>query len=115
MAVAEKVPRWKLYALFAFILVVSVFFLRDSYWQTTLSEREFIALYVGVVRLQSRLSDKPKESKAQTREFLRRAGVTEAQVNRFVEQMNKKPEKWTGIWDKISKELAKDATLLKNR
>lgn len=109
-----------MYALFAFILLVSVFFLRDSYWQTTLSEREFIALYVEVVRLESRLTDKPKEAKTQTREFLKRAGVTEKEMNRFIEQVNKKPERWAKIWEKVNKELekaspARDTTLLKNR
>lgn len=104
-----------MYALFAFILVVSIFFLRDSYWRTTLSEREFVALYVEVVRLQSRLADKPEEAKKQTREFLKRAGVTEEQVNRFMEQANKKPERWAKIWEEINKELGKDTTLLKNR
>ncbi len=100
---------------FAFILLVSVFLLRDSYWQTALSEREFIALYVEVVRLQSRLADKPKEARTQTNEFLQRAGVTEEQVNRFMEQLNKNPEKWAKIWEKISKELEKDTTLPKSR
>ena len=104
-----------MYALFAFILIVSVFFLRDSYWRTALSEREFVALYVEVVRLQSRLADKPKEAKAQTGEFLKRAGVTEEEMNRFVEQVNKKPERWAKIWEKINKELEKDTTLLKNQ
>ncbi len=104
-----------MYLLFAFILLISIFFLRDSYWQTTLSEREFVALYVEVVRLESRLSDKPKEARAQTREFLNRAGVTEKEMNRFIGQVNKKPERWAKIWEKINKELEQDSTLLKSR
>ena len=112
---AEKATRWKLYVLFAFILIASVFFLRDTYWRTTLSEREFIALYVEVVRLQSGLADKPEEAKDQTGEFLRRAGATEEEMRRFIEQVDKKPERWAKIWEKINKELEKDTTLLKNR
>ena len=120
MPVAEKVPRWKLYALFVFILLVSVFFLRDSYWQTALSEKEFVTLYVEGVQLQARLSDQPAQARAETSKMLERAGVTEEQVNRFIEQTNKKPEKWAAIWERINKELEKaspagDSTLLKNR
>jgi hypothetical protein len=105
--VAEKASRWKLYALFAFVLVVSLFFLRDTYWQTTLTEREFVALYVEVVRLQSRLADKPEEARAQTKEFLHRAGVGEEEIERFITFQNKKPERWAKIWEKIVKELEK--------
>ncbi len=104
-----------MYALFAFILIVSVFFLRDTYWQTTLTEREFVALYVEVVRLQSRLADKPEEARAQTREFLRRAGVGEEEMERFIALQNRKPERWAKIWEKIVKEIEKDTTLPKNR
>lgn len=119
-SVAEKAPRWKLYALFGFVLVITVFFLRDTYWQTTLTEREFMALYVEVVRLQSRLADKPEEARAQTKEFLRRAGVTEEEIERFIALQNRTPERWAKIWEKIVKELekarpARDATLPKNR
>jgi len=112
---AEKGSRWKLYALVVFILFVSVFFLRDTYWQTSLSEQEFLALYVGVIRLQYRLADKPEEAKKQTKAFLQRAGVTEEEVNRFIEQVNKKPEKWAEVWEKINTELDKDTMLPKNR
>lgn len=111
----EKTPRRKLYLLVGLIAVVSVFLLRDTYWQTGLSEREFIALYVEVTRLQSRLADRPEEASKQTREFLQRAGVTEEQVSRFIEQVNKKPEGWAKIWEKINRELGKDSTLLKSR
>jgi len=109
-----------LYAFFAFILIVFVFFLRDSYWQTTLSEKEFVKLYVEVVKLQTRLADQPVKARMETTKLLDRSGVTEEQVNRFVEQVNKKPEKWAEIWEKINKELekaspARDTTLLKNR
>ncbi|MGH8004118.1 MAG: hypothetical protein ACRECJ_05290 [Limisphaerales bacterium] len=120
LAVAEKSSRWKLYALFAFILLVSVFFLRDSYWQTALSEREFINLYVEAVKLQTRLADQPEKARAETRKVLKRTGVTKEQVNQFIEQVNKKPDRWAKIWEKINKELEKaspagDTTLPKNR
>ena len=117
---AEKSSRWQLYALFGFILILSVFFLRDTYWQTTLTEQEFVALYVEVVRLQSKLADKPEEAKAQTKELLRRAGVTEEQLERFIALQNRAPERWAKIWEKIVKVLvkaspARDTTLPKNR
>lgn len=115
MAVAENVPRWKLYTLFAFILIGSIFFLRDSYWQTTLSEKEFVKLYVEVVKLQTQLADQPVKTRTETKKLLDRAGVTEEEMNRFIEQVNKKPERWAKIWEKINKELEQDTTLLKNQ
>lgn len=120
MPVPEKTRRWKLYALFALILFVSIFFLRDTYWLPTLSEKEFMALYVEVTRLQARLADKPEEASAQTKEFLKQAGVTKEQVERFIVKVNRTPERWVKIWDKIVRELekaspARDSTLLKNR
>ena len=115
LPVAEKPRRWQLYLLFIFILVASLFSLRDTYLAPALSEKEFVALYVEVVRLQSCLTDKPEEAKAQTKEFLKRAGVAQEQVERFIAKVNRKPERWVVIWEKINKELEKDSTLLKNR
>ena len=115
LPVPEKTQRWKLYLLFALILLISVFFLRDTYWLPTLSEKEFIALYVEVARLQARLADQPEEADAQTQGFLKQAGVTKEQIERFMAKVNRTPERWVIIWEKITKELEKDSTLLKNR
>ncbi|MCI0406068.1 MAG: hypothetical protein L0Z48_10075 [candidate division Zixibacteria bacterium] len=116
----EKSPRRKLYLLVALLAIISVFFLRDSYWQFALNEDEFIRLYAEVVKLQTRLADQPLKARLETERILDSAGATEAQLNRFIEQMNKEPERWVKIWEKINKELEKagpagDATLPKNR
>jgi len=120
LAVAEKGSRWKLYAFLALILIFPLFFLRDSYLQTTLSEREFVKLYAEVVKLQARLADQPMKAQSETKKMLDSAGVTEEQMNRFIERVSEKPEKWAEIWEKINWELAKaspakDTTLPKNR
>ena len=111
----EKTHRWKLYLLFALILLISVFFLRDTYWLPTLTEKEFVALYVEVTRLQARLADRSEEADAQTQEFLKQAGVTKEQIERFMAKVNRTPERWVIIWERTTKELEKDSKLLKNR
>ncbi len=116
----EKASRWRLTFLFILLVIVAVFFLRDTYWQTALSEREFVDLYVEVVQLQTQLSDQPMKARMETKKILKREGVTEEQLNRFIEQFNKKPERWVKIWEKINKELEKagpagDTTLPKSR
>jgi len=113
--VPEKAPRWRLTFLFILLVVVAVFFLRDTYWQIALSEREFVDLYVEVVKRQTQLSDQPMKARAETKKILQRERVSEEQLNRFIEQINKKPEKWAKIWEKINKELEKETTLPKNR
>lgn len=117
---AEKGSRWKWYLFLALILIFSLFFLRDSYLQTTLPEREFVELYVEAVKRQTRLADQPMKARSETKKMLDSAGVTEEQVNRFIERVSEKPEKWAEIWEKINRELAKasparDTTLPKNR
>lgn len=113
--VQENAPRQRLYLLVALLAIVSVFFLRDTYWQAALTEGDFVQLYVEVVKLQTRLADQPMKARTETRKILDSAGVTEEQLNRFVAEINKKPEKWVGIWEKINKELEKDSILPKNR
>lgn len=111
----EKAPHWRLAFLFILLVIVPVFFLRDTYWQTALSEREFVKVYVEVVKLQTRFPNQPLKARAETKKMLDNAGVTEEQVNRFIERVSVKPEKWAEIWEKINKELERDATLPKNR
>ena len=113
--VPEKMPRRKLYLLAALIAVISVFFLRDSYWQSALSEREFVVLYVEVVKLQTRWAGQPVKARTETRKFLEREGVGEGQLETFMQEVNKKPERWAQIWEKINKELEKDSIPPKNR
>jgi hypothetical protein len=112
--VPENVPRRRLYLLVALLAIVSVFFLRDSYWPLGLSEEEFVRLYIGVVKAQTRLADQPLKARKETERILDSAGMTEEQLNRFIVEINKKPEKWVGIWEKINKELQKDSILPKN-
>jgi hypothetical protein len=113
--VPENVPRRRLYLLVALLAIVSVFFLRDTYRQAALTEGDFVQLYVEVVKLQTRLANQPMKARTETRKILDSAGVSEEQLNRFVAEINKKPEKWVGIWGKINKELEKDSILPKNR
>lgn len=96
------------------LIVVSVFLLRDTH-RRPLSEKEFVDLYVEVVKLQTRLADRPLEARKKTRALLDQAGVNEEGMNRFAERINKDPEHWVEIWDKITKELAADTTLPRNR
>lgn len=113
--VPENASRRRLYLLVALLAIVSVFFLRDTYRQTALTEGDFVRLYVEVVNLQTRLADQPLKARMETEQILDSAGVTEEQLNRFIAEINKKPEKWVGIWEKINKELEKDSILPKNR
>ena len=116
----ENVPRRKIYLFVLLFAIVSVFFLRDTYWQAPLSEKEFVRLYVEAVKRQTRMTGQPLNARTETKKVLERMGVTEEQVNHFIDQVNKKPERWGKIWEKINKELekaspAKDSTLPKNR
>ena len=113
--VPENVPRRRLYLLVALLAIVSVFFLRDTYWQAALTENDFVRLYVEVIRLQTSLAGQPINARTETRKFLEREGASEEQLNRFIEQVSKKPERWAKIWEKINKELEKDSILPKNR
>ncbi len=77
-------------------------------------------MYVEVARLQARLADKPEEASVQTKEFLKQAGITKEQIERFTAKVNRTPERWVKIWEIVVKELekvspARDTTLLKSR
>ncbi len=60
-----------------------------------------------VVQLQNRWASQPLKARTETRKLLEREGVSEEQLNRFMEKVNKKPESWAKIWERIDKELEK--------
>jgi DNA repair ATPase RecN len=95
-----------------FIIIISVLFLLTilfiifSRLKTSpkLSEEKFVEVYVQL-SMASEMYDTSSTKLEERKKILEKYNVTQEEIDRFIKEYNRNPEKWAKVWEKIVRRL----------
>lgn len=95
----------KLFLATIVIGVILVLFLIYHNLSKPLSEDKFVKIYVELTLLQTEPPSDQKLFLKKKKEILNKYKVEQKDIDYFIEEYTKDPEKWIGVWKKINKRL----------
>jgi len=107
----RKVPRKvKLVIIGAFILCIIAFlFFRALKPSPKLSEDKFVEVYVQLSTANEMFPSDTLRLKEEKKRIFEQAGVTQKEIDHFVDRYNQKPEEWGRVWKKIVDRLSEES------
>ncbi len=88
------------------ILCVFVFLLLLNLISSSrISEDKFVEVYVQLSIAQEMFAQDTLKLQEEKRKIFQEAKVTPDEMNKFVEKLNQRPEKWSRIWKRIVEAL----------
>ena len=85
--------------------VILVLFLIYHNLSKPLSEEKFVKIYIELTLLQTEPSSDQKLFLKKKKEILNKYKVEQKDIDYFIEEYKKDPEKWISVWKKINKRL----------
>lgn len=85
--------------------VILVLFLIYHNLSKPLSEEKFVKIYVELTLLQTEPPSDQKLFLKKKKEILNKYKVEQKDIDYFIEEYKKDPEKWISVWKKINKRL----------
>ncbi|MGB2698664.1 MAG: hypothetical protein WBD28_12520 [Candidatus Zixiibacteriota bacterium] len=89
----------------AVIAIVLIILITSS--SAPIPEEKFVELYIKLAFIHEKHKYNPPELEREKNKILEENNVTMKDVDRFINQYKKKPEKWVKLWEKINQELEK--------
>ncbi len=100
------VPRTKLLIIGGLVLCIIILLLlcvpRSS---SGLSEDKFVEIYVQLSITSEIFSSDTLQLEAEKKRIFEQAGVTQDEIDGFINRLNQKPQEWSRVWKKIVEKL----------
>ena len=100
------VPRTKLLIIGGLVLCIIILLLlcvpRSS---SGLSEDKFVEIYVQLSIASEIFSSDTLQLEAEKKRIFEQAGVTQDEIDGFINRLNQKPQEWSRVWKKIVEKL----------
>lgn len=87
----------------AVIVIVLVVLISNS--SAPIPEEKFVDLYIKLAFIHEKYKYDPPELEKEKNKILAENKITMKDVDRFIKEYKKKPEKWVKLWEKINQEL----------
>ena len=94
-----------LVALVVAVIVLFFFFYKRP--SAPLSEDKFVDVYIQLSTANAKYQDDPLKLQQEKKRILKSFKVTPRQIEDFIREYQKDPEKWAGVWEKIDNKLEK--------
>jgi hypothetical protein len=106
--------KWLIIGAMIILCVVVFFLLRDTRSSSGLSADEFADVYVELSLASQTLSGDSAGFEDEKSRIFERAGVTQMDMDEFVQRMNRKPDEWAEVWKKVMERLEQKRQRLKS-
>ncbi len=87
------------------VLLATLLYITIKKSESTLSDSQFIELYVQLSILSEQYSADPQTFKQEKQKLLRQFKTTEKELKKFLKKYQQNPEKLVKIWQKINQKL----------
>jgi hypothetical protein len=96
-----------------FIIIISVLFLLTILFiifnrlktSSKLSEEKFVEVYVQLSIASEMYDTSSTKLEEERKKILEKYSVTQEEIDRFIKEYNRNPEKWAKVWEKIVRQL----------
>lgn len=96
-----------------FIIIISVLFLLTILFvifnrlktSSKLSEEKFVEVYVQLSITSEMYDTSSTKLEEERKKILKQYNVTQEEIDHFIKEYNKNPEKWARVWEKIVRRL----------
>lgn len=85
------------------VLIIGIILISNS--SAPIPEDKFVELYIKLAFIHEKYKYDPPELEKEKKKILDEHKVTMKDVDRFITEYKKKPEKWVKLWEKINQEL----------
>ena len=85
------------------IIVLGIVLLRNP--GPPIPEEKFVDLYIKLSLIHEKYKYNPTELEKEKKRILEEYKITMEDVDEFIKEYKKKPEKWVKLWEKINREL----------
>ena len=85
------------------VVVIGVLLISNS--SAPIPEEKFVELYIKLTFIHEKYKYDPPELEKEKKKILDQHNVTMKDVDRFIKEYKRKPEKWVKLWEKINQEL----------
>jgi uncharacterized membrane protein YvbJ len=89
------------------VIIVIALIILISNSSAPIPEEKFVELYIKLAFIHEKYKYDPPELEKEKNKILDANKVTMKDLDRFINQYKKKPEKWVKLWEKINQELEK--------
>jgi len=99
-----------------FIIIISVLFLLAILFiifnhpktSSRLSEEKFVEVYVQLSIASEMYDTSSTKLEEERKKILKQYNVTQEEIDHFIQEYNKNPEKWAKVWEKIVRRLEEE-------
>jgi len=99
-----------------FIIIISVLFLLTILFiifnslktSSKLSEDKFVEIYVQLSIASEMYDTSSTKLEEERKQILKQYNVTQEEIDHFIKEYNKNPEKWAKVWEKIVRRLEEE-------
>jgi DNA repair ATPase RecN len=85
------------------VVIVGIILVRSS--SPTMPQEKFVELYIKLSLAHEKYKYNPRKLEEEKQRILQESKVTMGDVDKFIKEYKKKPEKWVELWEKINREL----------
>jgi hypothetical protein len=91
-----------------FLLIILLIVLNRPKTSSNLSEDKFVEVYVQLSIASEMYDAEPAKLEEERKKIFEKFGVTPEEIDYFVKDYNKNPEKWASVWAKIVRRLEEE-------
>jgi hypothetical protein len=88
-----------------FILILLFIIFNRLRTSAKLSEEKFVDVYVQLSIASEIFDTNPGKLEEERKKIFGKYSVTQQEINQFIKEYNKNPEKWAKVWEKIVRRL----------
>jgi len=93
----------------AVFLLIILFIIFDSLKTSSeLSYEKFAEVYVQLSVASEMYDTDPAKLEQERKKILKKRGVTQKEIDHFIEEYNQNPEKWAKVWERIVRRLEEE-------
>ncbi len=87
------------------VVIIGIILITSS--SQPIPEEKFVQLYIKLSLTHEKHKYNPPKLEREKQRILAEYEITMEDVDEFIREYKKKPEKWVGLWEKINQELEK--------
>ncbi len=85
------------------IVILGIILIRNP--GPPIPEEKFVDLYIKLSLIHEKYKYNPSELEKEKQRILEENKITMEDIDKFIKEYKKKPEKWVKLWEKINQEL----------